>query len=260
MLFGPSEINEKAFYLTNVHGDKLLKLAIKSEAGKKISGAHAQIKIIGYGTKQAQVWSDHPDDPKRVRLSEAVELTYHGAHAGDKTPKVHVKAKMGYKSLIDNSLQLPASTEMPVPIFAFECGFKNQQCRSNPVTKKAHTISTGDPGFVRVDFYLAGSNFDVAVFKKSMYYLNIFVTQDYLAGVNGCQLIGVKVLEPISLLRMGDYVLMVRRSVSQHRGRPHFCFYNNRDYYSKLMDRAVIWKGDNGQWEWSTMAEEDQKR
>src|SRR5690554_1358865 len=173
--------SRKAFYLINQYGDKLLKLAVKNEAGNNVSGRHAQIKIIGYGTKQAQVWADQPGDPQRVRLAGAVELTYHGAQVGDNNPKVHVKVETGYKSIIDNSLQLPASTEMPVPIFAFECGFKNQQFTDNPVTKQAHVVSTGGPGSVRVDFYLAGSNFDVAAFKKSMYYLNIFVTQDYLA-------------------------------------------------------------------------------
>lgn len=258
-MFAESTHNRKAFYLTNPHGDKLLKLAIKNEAGNGVSGAHAQIKIIGYGTKQAWIWADRPNDPQRVRLAEGVELTYHGAPAGDENPKVHLKAATGYKQLIDNSLQLPASTEVPVPLFAFECGVKNQQCRDNPVVKKAHVVSTEDLGFVRVDFYLAGSDFDFAAFKKSMYYLNIFVTQDYLAAANGCQLVGVKVLEPIPLLRMGDYVLMVKRSVSQHRGRPHFCFYSNRDYYSKLMNRAVIWKSDDDQWEWSTMAQEDER-
>ena len=138
MLVGPSEQSRKDFYLTNANGDKLLKLSVKSEPHTGSQNPHAQIKIIGYGTKFAQLWADKPGDPRKVRLSgSVVELTYHGTPAGDRQPKVHLKAQTGYTTLIDDSLRLPASTDVPVPLFAYDCGYKNQQNTANPVKNKA---------------------------------------------------------------------------------------------------------------------------
>lgn len=258
MLAGPGE-SRKLFYLTNASGDKLLKLSIKSESHTSQRQPHAQIKIIGYGIRFARVWADKPKDPKKLRLPESVEMTYHGDQKSGKTSKVHLKATSGYQTLINDSLALPATTEMPVPLFALECGNKNQQKRCNPVTKKAHVISTENPGFVRVDFYLASAKMDVGAFFSSMYFLSFFFNQDYLATIKNHPLSGGQIIAPIELLRMGDYLLIVRRSLSQHRGRPHFCFYSNKDYYTKLMNRPVAWKNKTGGMVWSTMAEEDRR-
>jgi len=81
MLVGPTAESRKDFYLTNVNGDKLLKLSIKSEPRAGGQVAHAQIKIIGYGIRFAQLWADKPGDPQKVRLPDLVEMTYHGTQA-----------------------------------------------------------------------------------------------------------------------------------------------------------------------------------
>ncbi|WP_172116999.1 hypothetical protein [Halomonas hibernica] len=256
MLRMATEENQKAFYLTNIHGNKLLKLSIKHERQKVLQENHAQIKIIGYGIKYAQVWADKPTDPQRVRLLDSIELTYHGAQAGEMKPKVHLKAKSCYRTLLDDSLHLPVSTQVPVPIFAYESGYKNQDSKAKPVTKKAHSVSTADPGYVRVEFYLASADMDVNAFVETMYFFNFFFTQEYLAAAKGHPLVSNLIIAPIEMLRMGDYLLIVRRSRSHHQGRPHLCFYSNKDYYNKLMNRPKAWKDQNGMVRWSTMAQE----
>lgn len=215
ILAGPTAESRKDFYLTNVNGDKLLKLSMKSEPHASGQVAHAQIKMIGYGIKFAQLWADKPGDPKKVRLPDLVEMTYHGTQAGNSKPKVHLKAQSGYKTLIDDSLQLPTNTDVPVPLFAYECGYRNQQNRANPVKKKAHVVSTKSQGFVRMDFYLASADMDATAFFSSMYFFNLFFTQDYLAAAKSHALTGGQLVAPIELLRMGDYLLIVRRSVIQ---------------------------------------------
>jgi len=127
------------------------------------------------------------------------------------------------------------------------------------VKKKAHVVSTENPGQVRVDFYLASANMDVTAFFSSMYFLNLLFTQDYLAAAKNHELAGGQLIAPIELLRMGDYLLIVRRSVSQHKGRPLLYFYSNKDYYAKLMNRSMAWKGADGKMQWSTMANEDER-
>jgi hypothetical protein len=260
MLVGPTAESRKDFYLTNVNGDKLLKLSVKSEPHTGSQPSHAQIKIIGYGTKFAQLWADKPGDPRKVRFSgSVVELTYHGTPAGDRQPKVHLKAQTGYTTLIDDSLRLPTSTDVPVPLFASDCGYKNQQNTANPVKNKAHIVSIGTLGYVRVDFYLASANMDVSAFFSSMYFFNFFFTQDYLAAATNRELSGGQLIAPIVLLRMGDYLLIVRRSVSRHKGKPQLRFYSNKDYYNKFMNRPVARKGADGLMQWSTMAKRDER-
>jgi len=258
MFVGPGE-SRKAFYLTNANHDKLLKLSIKSEPHTKQQHPHAQIKIIGRGIKEARVWEDKPGDPKRVRLPESVEMTYHGALKGEMAPKLHLKASSGYKTLINESLELPASTDLPLPLFALECGYKNKQSKNNPVTKKGHVTSTEVDDFVRIDFYLTSVNGDFEAFFNSMYLFSFLFNQEYLSAHQNHPLTGGQIIAPIELFRMGDYVLMVRRSISRYRGRPHFCFYSNKNYYAKMMNRKFAWKGNDGHMMWSTMAKEDER-
>ncbi|MDP2770607.1 MAG: hypothetical protein Q8O81_12340 [Giesbergeria sp.] len=116
---GPED--RKVLYLSNQHGHKLLKIAVKSEPGSHQNKLHAQIKGIPYGIKRAIVWHDLPSDPKLVALHDGVDLTYHGGQNNDQTPKVHIKATSGDATLIDDSLSLAyrnhhMGDQMPDPV------------------------------------------------------------------------------------------------------------------------------------------------
>ncbi len=250
--------NRKALYLTNLHGQKLLKISVKSEAHKHQGTQHAQIKVITYGIDRAWLWRDRPSDPDIARLHDGVELTYHGGASGDMTPKVHIKVTTGrYTTLIDDSLHLPHNTEHPVPLFSLETGYANRREVTNRVNKAAHVMDAGSSEPVRFDFYLAGADIDMHAFVNSMYFFNFFWTQDYLLMAKNLPLTSGLIIAPITFFRMGQYQLAVRRSVSSHAGRPRLHFYNNKNYYEKLMNRRTATPNADGSLTWSTMREED---
>lgn len=250
--------NRKNLYVTNPHGQKLLKVFVKSEAQKNQGTQHAQLKIITYGVNRAWLWKDRPSDPEIAILHDGVELTYHGGQNEDMTPKVHIKAMTGrYTTLIDDSLFLPHDTKHPVPLFSLETGYANQREVSNPVTKVAHVMSTGSCEPVRFDFYLAGAGIDMQAFVNSMYFFNLFWTQDYLQVVKNLPLTSGRIIAPITFFPMGQYQIVVRRSISSHTGRPRLHFYNNKNYYEKLMNRRTATTNADGTLSWSTMKEED---
>ena len=58
---------------------------------------------------------------------------------------------------------------------------------------------------------------------------------------------------------MGDYSLIERRSVSRHKGKPQLCFYSNKNYYNKFMNRPVARKSADGLMQWSTMTKRDER-
>lgn len=250
--------NRKALYLTNQHGQKLLKVSVKSEAQKHQDTQHAQLKLITYGINRAWLWRDRPSDPEIVTLHDGVELTYHGGQNGAKTPKVHIKVTTGrYVTLIEDSLSLPLDSEHPVPLFSLETGYANQRGVTSPVTKAAHVMDAGSGGPVRFDFYLAGAAIDMQAFVNSMYFFNLFWTQDYLLAAKNLPLTSGLIIAPITFFRMGQYQLAVRRSISNHTGRPRLHFYNNKNYYEKLMNRPTATRNADGTLNWSTMRTED---
>lgn len=257
-LSGPGE-GRKTFYLTNSHNNKLLKIVIKGEPNRQKKETYAQIKIIGYGIKRARVWEDKLGDPRIVSLPDIVEMTYHGAQKGEANSKVHIKAHSGYKTLVDDSLQLPASADVPLPLFAIDPGYKNQEKSGNTIKKNAHIVSTGNQDYVRVDFYLASTNMDIGAFFNSIYFFNLFWTQEYLAAARNHPLESGEIIAPIAIVRISDYLLFVRRSVSLHRGQPYLSFYSNKEYYNKLMNRRVAYRESDGLMHWSTMAEEEER-
>jgi hypothetical protein len=55
---------------------------------------------------------------------------------------------------------------------------------------------------------------------------------------------------------MGEFQLTVRRSVSAHSGRSRLHFYNNKNYYAKLMSRTTATRDPDGIIAWSTMGQE----
>lgn len=254
-MFHEESSKRKNLYLTNYYDDKMLKMSISSEG--ELEKGFAQIKIIGYGAKRAYVWEDKPSDPKVEQLRNMVELTYHGAKINKNEPKVHIKAKTGYKTLVNDSLLLPNDIHVPVPLFSFESGYANLKKVGNTVTKKAHVISTAHEQPVRVDFYLSSNSFNMRTFVDSFYFFSFFSNQDYLKSQQGMPFDSGSIISPITLFPMGDYILFVRRSVSDYTGRPKFNFYNNKDYYQKMMGRKIAFRNQDGSLEWSTIAEEE---
>lgn len=250
--------NRKTLYLTNLHGQKLLKISVKSEPLKNQGTHHAQLKVITYGINRAWLWTDRPNDPDIVRLHDGVELTYHGGPRGDMKPKVHIKVTTGrYATFIDDSLHLPHDTEHPVPLFSLETGYANRREVTHQVTKVAHVMDAGSGEPVRFDFYLAGAEIDMQRFVNSMYFFNLFWTQDYLLTAKNLPLTSGLIIAPITFFRMGRYQLVVRRSVSSHAGRPRLHFYNNKNYYEKLMNRRTATPNADGSLTCSTMRDED---
>jgi hypothetical protein len=152
------ETNRNALYLTNQHGQKLLKLVVGKEGKDAKQIAHAQIKVVPYGVKRAWVWRDLPSDPDIVPLRDGFELTYHGGQHADKLPKVHLKATSGYITLINESLSLANDIPHPVPVFSFETGFANQLRLTNPVTKSAHVVAAANSQPVRFDLHFASAS------------------------------------------------------------------------------------------------------
>lgn len=250
--------HRKSLYLTNQHGQKLLKLSVKSEVQKVQGKQHAQLKVITYGINRAWLWQDRPSDPEIVILHDGVELTYHGGQNGDKAPKVHIKVTTGrYTTLIEDSLSLPFDIEHPVPLFSFDTGYANQRGVTSPVTKAAHVMAAGSSEPVRFDFYLAGAGIDMQAFVNSMYFFNLFWTQDYLMAAKNHPLTSGLIIAPITFFHMGQYQLAVRRSISTHTGRPRLHFYSNKNYYEKLMNRRTATRNADGTLDWSTMRAED---
>lgn len=252
-------VDRKTLYLTNRYGQKLLKIWAKNETPANSDAHCAQIKLIPYGIKRAWIWQDRPSDPLIVKLRDGVNLTYHGGAKTDKVPKVHLKGTNGYITLIEDSLSLSDNTDHPVPLFSLETGYANQWPLTNPVTKKSHVATSGVGEPVRFDLYLAAATFDLATFMNSMHSHNLLWTQDYLVAAKNCPLTSGPIIAPITFYRMGQYGLIVRRSISGYKGRARLQFYNNKNYYTKLMDRRIAKLGPDGSLTWSTAAQEEER-
>lgn len=253
-------LNRNSLYLTNLQGQKLLKVLVKDEPQKCHNTQHAQLKVITYGINRALLWRDRPNDPEIAILHDGVELTYHGGKSEGMMPKVHIKAMTGqYTTLIDDSLHLPHDTEHPVPLFSLETGYANQREVTNPVTKVAHVMSAASIEPVRFDFYLASGAIDMQAFVNTMYCLNMFWTQDYLLAIKNHPLTSGRIIAPITFFPMGQYQVAVRRSFSSHSGRPRLHFYNNKNYYEKLMNRRTASIATDGTLNWSTMKDEEKR-
>ena len=252
-------VSRKRLYLVNQHGRKLLQLVVKDEQTRVAAVRHAQLKIIPYGTRVARVSQDKPSDPGIEVIRSGVEFTYHGGSAGDKAPKVHLKAVTGYRNLVDSSLALPSDTVHPVHLFTLEQGHDADKPKSadDLISKGAHVANAGHNQPVRFDLYLAGAGFDLGAFVNSVYFFNLFSPLDYLIRAQNCPLNSDQIVAPMMFYPMGAYTLLVRRSLSRHHGRPYLQFYNNAGYYDKIMNRPTAWMGADGELQWSTMAQDE---
>jgi len=87
----------------------------------------------------------------------------------------------------------------------------------------------------------------------------MFFSLDYLIANENSPLQGLPIVQPITGFAMKSYYLWVRCSGSIHKGRPFIQFYNNADYYEKIMNRRTAWIDENGRTHWSTMLDEEKR-
>lgn len=256
-----NEPNKKSLYIINQQDIKLLKVVVSNEkGGKDKEDNYAQLKIIRYGFKRALLWEDKPTDPKLFQLRDDIELTYHGSKTDKQSSKIHLKARTQYKTLLDNALDLPIDgIDQPAPLFAFELGCFHNKVTGDGKTRSGHVVKPGEEGAVRFELYIMNQSADVESFVNSTYFFNILFSQDYLSTAQRGVLQGGQIIAPILFYSMGDFWLIVKRSVSGYTGQPRLVFYNNRNYQNQWLDRPTGYRRSDGTFVWSTMRK-DEKR
>lgn len=249
-------------YILNSKGKKLLQLAVKNEPTQNDSSTFAQLKLIPYGLRKAQIWRNSPSDPQQTRLSNAweYELTYHGTGNQNQAPKIHLiekrRGQKEYTTLIDMTLPLSQELFRFVPLFSMNPGFANAQLATEEVKKKAHVFHITE-GSVQLDFYISGSEAEIQLAFNTHHGLSLFFALDYLCTKKQGVLKPVIIAMPISGFRMGNYRIWVRCSLSDYSGRPMMQFYQNSRYYESFANRPIAWPDGQGGFSWSNIAEED---
>jgi len=258
-----SEDAKNRLYIVNRHRKKLLQFIVKDELYASRQVTFAQIKIIPYAVERAKVYNDEPGDPSLFRIYKELELTYHGGPKEDEAPKIHLKiaavSKNRYRTLVDCSLCLDSSVPRLAPVCSFFPGYEFDRPLTDKISKKSHTFQVDSNLPIRFDFYLSGRNFDHHAYINSMYSMSMFFSLDYLIAEGNSPLQGLPIVQPIAGFAMKDYYLWVRCSRSIHGGKPFIQFYNNNDYYEKIMNRRIAYKNENGQTHWSTMLDKERE-
>jgi len=258
-----SEDVKDRLYIVNQHRKKLLQFIVKDEQYINRQATFAQIKIIPYAVKCAKVYNDNSNDPRLFRIYSEFELTYHGGPKDDETPKIHMKIaaplKNRYRTLVDCSLCLDSSMPRLAPVCSLFPGYEFDRQLTKQIKKKAHVFQVDSIHPIRFDLYLSGKNFDIHAYINSMYSQSMFYSLDYLIAKERSPLQGGQIVQPITGFAMKDYYLWVRCSISPHKGKPFIQFYNNSDYYKKIMNRRVAYVGKNGDLRWSTMLDKEKE-
>ena len=249
-------------YIVNKYHKKLVQLIVNNEPTKKDLLTSAQIKIIPYVIKRAKVYRDKPDDPHLFQIYKDLELTYHGGAIDDKTqPKIHLKvksmSKSRYRTLVDCSLHLDDSIPRPAPLFSFFSGYEYDKNLTQKNKKKSHKFQIDSDHPIRIDFYLSGKDLDFHAYVNSMFSLNMFYSLDFLITKKNCPLQGLPIVQPITIFAMKNYNIWVRCSRSRHMGKPTIQFYNNLDYYYKIMNRRIAYPNRDGSLTWKTMMQKE---
>ncbi len=257
------EESKDRLYVLNQHSKKLLQFIVKDEPNANKQMTFAQIKIIPYAVERAKVYKDRPDDPNLLRIYNGLEITYHGGAKEGHTPKVHLKiisqSRNRYRTLVDCSLYLDNSIPRLAPICSFFAGYEYNRSSSDRIRKKSHIFKVDSSYPVRFDFYLSGKDFDHHAYINSMYSMSMFFSLDYLIANQNSPLQGLPMIQPIAGFAMKGYCLWVRCSRSIHEGRPFIQFYNNANYYEKIMNRRTAWIDKNDHTHWSTMIDEEKR-
>ena len=258
-----SEDAKDRLYIVNRHRKKLLQFIVKDEPYAHKQVTFAQIKIIPYAVERAKVYNDQLNDPSLFRIYSELELTYHGGPKEDETPKIHLKiaavSKHRYRTLVDCSLCLDSSIPRLAPICSFFPGYEFDRPLTDKISKKSHIFQVDSNLPIRFDFYLSGRNFDHHACINSMYSMNMFFSLDYLIAKENRPLQGLPIVQPIAGFAMKDYYLWVRCSRSTHGGKPFIQFYNNADYYEKIMNRRIALIDKNGRTRLSTMLDKEEE-
>jgi len=258
-----SEDAKDRLYIVNRHRKKLLQFIMKNEPYVSEQVTFAQIKMIPYAVERAKVYNDQPGDPSLHRIYKELELTYHGGPKEDETPKIHLKiaalSKNRYRTLVDCSLCLDNSMPRLAPVCSFFPGYEFDRPLTDKVSKKSHIFQADSDHPIRFDFYLSGRNFDHHAYHNSMYSMSMFHSLDYLIAKENSPLQGLPIVQPISGFAMKDYYLWVRCSRSTHGGKPYIQFYNNVDYYEKIMNRRIAYVDKSGHTHWSTMLDKERE-
>lgn len=254
---------KSSLYIRNEHGKKLLKLVLNDEAFKRNNKSFAQIKIIRYKTKKARVYTDSSNDPNIIKLFDNVELTYHGGPKDNENPKIHLKCQTShgtrYRTLLDCSLSLAKDAQILCPLFSLFPGHLCKNTANDRIRRKAHQFIINSSNPVRLDFYLSGAVIDMERFINSMYSINMFHSLDYLLAKDNCPFQNSPIIQPITGFKMKGYYLWVRCSSILHAGNPFLQFYNNSNYYNKVMNRRIAYPNNDGSLTWRTMMEKEQE-
>lgn len=258
-----SEHAKDRLYIVNRHSKKLLQFIVKDEPYAIRRITFAQIKVIPYSVECAKVYNDQPEDPSIFRIHKEIELTYHGGPKGDEAPKIHLKiaalSKNRYRTLVDCSLCLDSSIPRLAPVCSFFPGYEFDRLLCDTVSKKSHVFQVDSHHPIRFDIYLSGKNFDHHAYINSMYSMSMFYSLDYLIAKGNSPLQGLPIVQPITGFAMKDYYLWVRCSRSTHKGKPFIQFYNNADYYEKIMNRRVAYMDKNGRAHFTTMLDKERE-
>ncbi len=248
-------------YIVNQHRKKLLQFVVKDESYSHGQVTFAQIKIIPYAVERARVYNDRLEDPSLFPVHKELELTYHGGQKGNETPKIHLKitapSNHRYRTLVDCSLCLNNAIPRLVPVCSFFPGYECDKPLTEKITKKSHIFQPDSNNHIRFDFYLSGKSIDFYAYISSIYSMNMFFSLDYLIAKQNSPLQGQPIVQPITGFAMKDYYLWVRCSRSTHIGKPFIQFYNNANYYEKIMNRRIAYINDDGSTKWSTMLDKE---
>lgn len=255
--------SKERLYIVNQHKRKLLQLIVKAESVRNNRPDYAQIKLIPYGINRACVYRDQLSDPKIVRLYDAVELTYHGGPKGDQNPKIHLKgsttSNRRYQTLIDYSLVLNKDAQILIPVFSLFPGYLYDKPVTDTIKRKSHIFRVDSTHPIRFDIYLCGKQFNIHLYINSMYSFNMFYSLDYLIAKECSPLQGYPMVQPITGFDMKGYYLWVRCSRSKHRGKPFLQFYNNANYYEKVMNRRIAYINNDRSVTWKTMIDKERE-
>lgn len=257
------KIEKNSLYIKNAYGKKILKLVLNDETFERNNQRFAQIKIIRYKTKKAKIYNDSSNDPNIVKLFDNVELTYHGGPKVNEAPKIHLKCQTShnarYRTLLDCSLSLAKDVQILLPLFSLIPGHLCKNTANDRIRKKAHEFKLNSSNLVRIDLYLSGAEMNMERFINSMYSMNMFFSLDYLIAKDNCPFQNSPIIQPITGFKMKGYYLWVRCSSTPHAGNSFLQFYNNSNYYYKVMNRRVAYPNKDGTVTWKTMLEKEQE-
>lgn len=261
--------NKKSLNIYNSQGVRLFKIIAKSEGDKSETGEFAQIKIIPMKARKVLIYKNMPSDPEPKNLPRFrdFEITYHGPTSRKKTPITHISeiqksGKKIHKTLINKNFPINKNSNDAVSIISFFEGniFDNPKLPKEISEKSnAHNFKTPINYRSRIDVYASSSEADINSVLEGHYFFSFLFSPDYVLSSLNHPLIHTPISSPINIFRVKDYLVWVRCTVSEYRGRPYIQLFSNEKYYENFSNRVLAWKGSDGEMVWSTIKEEEEK-